>query len=137
MNGLNKTIIVGNLGRDPELKYTNVGVAFLKLSLAVNERRKDKSGEWGDHVEWINAVVWNKRAEGLSKFVTKGSTVCVEGKIRTRSWEGDDGKKRYMTEIAADNVIVMGGGKGNIREDDAPAESDAAGRDGFEDEIPF
>lgn len=107
--GLNKVILFGNLGADPELKYAQSGTAILKLSLATNERVK-KGEEWTDHTEWHRVTVFGKRAEGLSKFLAKGAAVMVEGRLRTSKYE-KEGQTHYSTEINADNVILGGGGK--------------------------
>jgi single-strand DNA-binding protein len=113
--GFNKCTLFGNLGRDPELRVGASGTAVLKLSVACNERRKDRDGTWKDHVEYVRVAVFGKRAEALSKFLTKGASVFVEGPIRTTSFE-KDGVKHYTTEVVADNLILAGGKR---RGDDA------------------
>jgi len=133
--GLNKAILIGNVGQEPELRYTQSGTAVMTLRIATNERMK-KDGEWVDHAEWHSVVIWGKRAEGLNKFLAKGHQVCVEGRIQTRKWENRDGITKYSTEIVASNVLVLGGrrgegGGGGGDQADQPAD------DGFEDDIPF
>lgn len=105
--GLNRAQLLGTLGADPELRYTQGGMSILKLRLATNERVK-KGDEWHEHAEWHDVTVIGKRAEGLSKCLVKGSSVMVEGPLRTSSWE-KDGVKRYRTEVIADRVYLTGG----------------------------
>jgi single-strand DNA-binding protein len=106
--GLNRVMLLGNLGADPELRYTKGGQAVLKLRLATTERYKDQSGEWKDRTEWHSVTVWGKRGEALSKFLNKGSNIFVEGSLRTTSWE-KDGQKHYRTEVNANQVLLTGG----------------------------
>jgi single-strand DNA-binding protein len=106
--GLNKVMLLGNLGQDPELKMLPSGQAVMRLRLATTERRQDKAGTWVDHTEWHSVTVWGKRAEALSRILSKGSTIFVEGKLRTSSYE-KNGEKRYSTEVTADNIILSGG----------------------------
>ena len=110
--GLNRAILVGNLGADPELKYTQGGQAVLKLRIATTESYMNKGGERQERTDWHNVVVWGKRGEALNKFLSKGRTVWVEGRIQTRSWEDKDGGKRYATDIVANQVGLVGGGGG-------------------------
>lgn len=111
MGSVNKAIILGNLGKDPELKYTPAGKAVCNFSVATNEVWKDKSGEKKEKVEWHRVVVWGDQAENCSKYLTKGCSVYVEGRIQTRSWDDKDGNKKYTTEITADRIVFLGGGK--------------------------
>lgn len=113
--GLNRAILVGNLGMDPELKYTQGGQAVLRIRLATSESFINKSGERQDRTDWHTVVVWGKRAEALNKILSKGRTIWVEGRIQTRSWEDKDGGKRYATEINANNIGLVGGGGGGGR----------------------
>jgi len=108
-NSVNKAIIVGNMGQDVELKYTPSGLAVANMSVATTESRKDKSGEYNDLTEWHRIVVFGKTAEFVSKYLGKGSTVYVEGRLQTRSWEDKEGIKKYSTEIIADAVTPVGG----------------------------
>jgi single-strand DNA-binding protein len=110
---LNKALVIGNLGRDAELKYTPQGVAVATMSVASNERWKDKSGKLQERTEWHRVVCWDKMAEALTQYLVKGKQIYVEGKLQTRSWEDKDGNKRYTTEIRADVIRLLGGGGGN------------------------
>jgi single-strand DNA-binding protein len=110
--GLNKAILVGNLGMDPELKYTQGGQAVLRIRLATTESFVNKGGERQERTDWHTIVVWGKRAEALNKILSKGRSIWVEGRIQTRSWEDKDGGKRYATEINANNIGLVGGGGG-------------------------
>ncbi len=110
--GLNRAILVGNLGMDPELKFTQGGQAVLRIRLATTESYPGKTGERQERTEWHTVTVWGKRAEALNKILSKGRTIWVEGRIQTRSWEDKDGNKRYSTEINAQNIGLMGGGGG-------------------------
>lgn len=106
MNGLNKVFLLGNLGQDPEIKHTTGGTTILRMRIATNERTK-KGDEWVDHTEWHTVTAFGKRAEGLAKVLSKGSSVHVEGKLRTRQWD-KDGTKFQATEIIADEVTLVG-----------------------------
>lgn len=108
-NSVNKAILVGNMGQDVELKYTPSGVAVANVSIATTESRKDQSGNYNDTTEWHRVVVFGKTAEFVSKYLGKGSTVYIEGRLQTRSWEDKDGVKKYTTEIVADAVTPVGG----------------------------
>ena len=110
--GLNRVMLLGNLGQDPELKMTSGGQAVLKLRLATSETYLDRNKVRQERTEWHSVVVWGKRAEALSKFLTKGSRIFVEGGIRTSSYEDKEGQKRYRTEVVASNIILSGGGGG-------------------------
>ncbi len=105
---VNKVILVGNLGKDPELRYTPSGAAVVTFSLATSERYKDKGGEWVDKTEWHNVVAWRNLAEICGKYLHKGKQVYIEGKIQTRSYDDRDGNKRYITEIVADQMQMLG-----------------------------
>lgn len=106
--GLNKVLLMGALGADPELRFTQSGQAVLNIRLATNERYKDKSGEWKDKTEWHTVVVWGPRAEALGKILRKGAQVFVDGSLRTSSFE-KNGEKRFKTEVNASNVVLCGG----------------------------
>jgi len=101
---LNKAFIIGNLTRDPELKSTPSGTAVATFSVATNHRYKDASGNWQDSTDYHNIVTFGRSAETSSQYLKKGDSVLIEGRIQTRSWEGNDGQKRYRTEIVADRV---------------------------------
>src|SRR5256885_14493811 len=126
---VNKVILIGNLGKDPEVKYTPSGTAVAKFSLATNERFKDKSGEWQDRTEWHNIVAWQRLAEIIGEYVKKGSKIYIEGKLQTSSWEDkQSGEKKYRTEIAAPELALARrrgeGGSGPSRGGAATAASD-------------
>ncbi len=110
---VNKVILVGHLGKDPELRFTPNQTAVGNFTLATNERRKDATGQWADHTEWHNIVVWGKTAENCNKFIKKGRQVYIEGRIQTRKWKDKEGRDRYTTEVIGDTVQFLGGtGKG-------------------------
>src|SRR5215472_7254271 len=107
---VNKVILVGNLGKDPEVKYTPSGVPVAKFSLATNERYKDKSGEWQDRTEWHNIVAWQRLAEIVGEYVKKGNKLYIEGRLQTSSWEDkQSGEKKYRTEIIAQDLVLLSG----------------------------
>ncbi len=108
MTSVNKAIILGKLGKDPELRYTPSGAAICNLSIATSEKRKDQQGNTIENTEWHRVQVWNKLAENCAKYLAKGRSVYIEGKIQTRSWE-QNGQKRYSTEIVAQAVQFIGG----------------------------
>lgn len=114
MLSLNRAQILGNLTRDPEMRYTPNGQAVTHFSVATNRRWKNQDGSDGESVEYHEIVVWGKQAETITPMLKKGEPVYVEGRLQTRNWEGQDGVKRYKTEITADTVIVLSGkGKGS------------------------
>ena len=106
--GVNKVILVGRLGKDPELRYTSSQVPVVSFSLATGERRKDQSGNWVEHTEWHNITAFNKTAEVCSNYLKKGREVYIEGRIQTRKWQDKEGKDRYTTEIIASTVQFLG-----------------------------
>jgi single-strand DNA-binding protein len=110
-DGLNKVMLLGNLGADPELRVTPGGQSVLKLRLATTESYLDKNGTRQERTDWHSVTVWGKRGEALSKFLTKGSSIFVEGRIQTRTYE-KNGEKRYATDIVANNIILTGRGRG-------------------------
>ncbi len=113
--GLNRVMLMGNLGADPELRFTQGGQAVLNLRLATTESYLDKDRVRRERTDWHNVVIWGKRGEALSKILGKGSTIFIEGSIRTSSYEDRDGNKRYKTEIVGNNVILAGRGGGGGR----------------------
>lgn len=159
MGSVNKAILVGNLGRDAELKFTGNGFAIARFSIATTDRRKDsKTGDWVEKTEWHRIVLLGKQAESLQDYLKKGKQVYVEGRIETRSWDDKDGQKRYTTEIVADRIQLLGsgGGRGGSRSEDdydygggggaTPSSSGSAGAGGgfdpmaggeADDDIPF
>ena len=109
MAGINKVILIGNLGKDPEVRYLDSGVAVANIALATTENYKNKEGERVSQTEWHDIVLWRGLAEIAEKYLKKGSSVYIEGKIRTRKWEDKDGNNRYRTEILANNMTMLGG----------------------------
>jgi single-strand DNA-binding protein len=108
--GVNKVILIGNLGRDPEIRYTQSGTAVANFSIAVGERVK-KNGEWQDHTEWMNVVCFGKTAENAGEYLNKGSQVYVEGRLQTRKWQDKDGNDRTTTEVLVNDLRFLGGKK--------------------------
>jgi len=107
---VNKVILIGNLGKDPEVKYTPSGTPVAKLTVATNERYKDKDGQWQDRTEWHNVVLWQRLAEIAGEYLKKGGKVYVEGRLQTRSWEDKQtNQKKYMTEVVANDLVLLGG----------------------------
>ena len=107
MAGLNKVMLIGNLGADPEMRYTANGNAVTTFNLAVNRNWTGPDGERKEETEWFTVVSWNKLAETVSQFLQKGRRAYVEGRLQTRSWEGQDGQKRYKTEVVANTVLFL------------------------------
>lgn len=157
--GVNKVILLGNLGKDPELRYTTSQTAVCSFSLATGERRKDASGNWVDHTEWHNIVTFGKTAENCANFLKKGRQAFIEGRLQTRKWQDKEGKDRYTTEIIASTVQFVGNREGrgagpslsdsvedtstpppmpNLKSADAVAASAGADEVSFDDDdIPF
>jgi single-strand DNA-binding protein len=144
MAGLNKVMLIGNVGKDPEMRYTANGSAVTSFTLAVNRNYSSKEGERREETEWFEVVTWNKLAEICSQFLQKGRQAYVEGRLHTRSWDGQDGQKRYRTEVVAETVLFLGspgggsGGGPRMMEtyDDAPAASGASSQVD-PDDLPF
>jgi single-strand DNA-binding protein len=117
---VNKVILIGNLGKDPEVKHTPQGTPVAKFSLATNERYKDKDGNWQDRTEWHNIVVWQRLAEIAGEYLKKGGKVYIEGRLQTRSWDDKTtNQKKYMTEVVASDLVLLGGrgdGQGGVGE---------------------
>lgn len=107
MRGLNKVSLIGNLGKDPELQYLEGNVAVARVSLATTEAFKDKAGEVHTHTEWHSIVLWRGLAELAGKYLHKGSLVFIEGKLKTRSYDDKEGNKKYVTEIIAEQLILL------------------------------
>jgi single-strand DNA-binding protein len=124
--GVNKAILVGNLGSDPEMRYTPSGQGVCEFRVATNESWNDKNGQRQERTEWHRIVVWGKRAEVCSKYLAKGRSVYVEGRIQTRTYDDKEGNKRYITEIVAQDVQFLGGGgrDGRDKTSDAPPPPD-------------
>lgn len=106
---VNKVMLLGHLGRDPEVRYTQGGTTVANLRLATNERRPDGQGGWKDETEWHSVVVFGKQADNVKKYLTKGREIFVEGSLRTRQWQDQQGQKRYSTEIVARDIRFVGG----------------------------
>jgi single-strand DNA-binding protein len=109
----NKIILVGNLGRDPELRYTPQGTPVCSFTVATNEKRKDKAGEMQDVTTWFRVTFWGRQAETASQYLTKGRPIYVEGKLRVEEWTDRDGKQRYTLEVHATDMQFIGGGRGD------------------------
>lgn len=158
--GVNKAILVGNLGQDPELRYTGSGTAVCNMRLATNESYKDSDGQIVEKTEWHNVVAWGRLAEICGEYLRKGSQVYFEGSLQTRSWEDRDGNTRYTTEIKAREMMMLsdrgssGGGQDNYDYDQRSQQSRSQGRPqqqrrpqqaepamddsfGLEDDLPF
>lgn len=143
MASVNKVILIGNLGADPELRYTTGGTPVAEMRLATNRKYKNRDGQMTEEVEWHRVVVWGKQGENVKEYLAKGRSVYVEGRLRTRKWEDRDGKPRYTTEVVADLVQFLGGrgggGGGEYGEPPPPDDADApaAPSDMGDDDIPF
>jgi len=149
--GVNKVILVGNLGKDPEIRYTNNQMSVCNFSLATGERRKDASGNWTEHTEWHRVVTFGKTAENCSNYLKKGSQVFIDGRIQTNKWQDKEGKDRYTTEIIANNVQFLSGRAGgaeagqssSVGYDDGPPSNGAPNQNPSDDvsfdddDIPF
>lgn len=143
MGSVNKVILVGNLGRDAELRYTPGGAPVATLNLATTEVWNDKSGQRQEKTEWHRVVLWGRTAESLTEYLVKGKQVYVEGRLQTRQWDDKDGNKRYTTEIRGDRVVLLGAGGGG-RSGTAAGRSETAGTvetaetsELTDDDIPF
>jgi single-strand DNA-binding protein len=134
---VNKVILVGNLGADPESRATTSGTAVVNLSLATNERKKNSDGEWVDHTEWHKVTVFGKTAENVAKYCKKGKTIFVEGKIQTRKWQDKEGVDRYTTEVLANDVRFLGGGKSESGSSGEASSSASSATSSNNDDIPF
>jgi single-strand DNA-binding protein len=148
-SGVNKVILVGNLGKDPEVRYTPGGQAVANFTIATNDAWTDKSGQKQERTEWHRIVVWGKLAELCGEYLSKGRQVYVEGRLQTREWTNKEGAKQYTTEVVANQVVFLSGGeRGQGRgasRGSAPAEDfgppptmdDSGGAKPAEDDIPF
>ena len=122
MGSVNKVILVGNLGRDAELRYTPGGAAVATLNLATTETWKDKEGQKKEDTQWHRVILWGKTAESLQDYLTKGKQIYVEGKLQTRKWKDKDGNDKYTTEVRGDRVVLLSGGGGGARSEGGGAE---------------
>lgn len=136
-NGVNKVILVGNLGKDPEVRYIQNGNAVCNLRLAVTERRKD-GDNWKDHTEWMDVVTWGKTAENVGQYLAKGSKIYVEGRLQTREYDDKDGNKRKATEVNASQILFLDskGDKSSAPRTEKPAQAGADPGVG-EADLPF
>lgn len=143
VSSMNKVILIGRLGNDPELKYTPNGTAQAQISLATSEKWKDSDGNQKEKTEWHRIVAWRRQAEFVGEWLKKGQLVSIEGKLQTRSWE-QDGQKKYMTEIVADTITMLGsraeGGGGSSTGGPPKAQEPPASTDNIDDDdddLPF
>jgi single-strand DNA-binding protein len=147
MASLNKVMLIGNLGKDPEVRYTAGGTAVASFSLATSEKFKGKTGEWEEKTEWHNITLWARLAEIAGEYLSKGKTVYIEGRLQTRKWQDKEGKDRYTTEIVGEKMQMLsgkgeGGGQGQ-RPASRPSQQDQSHGSYEEpvfnpdDEIPF
>lgn len=130
MASLNKIMLIGNAGKDADLRYAANGNAMASFSLAVNSRKKGKSGEWEDETEWFNVTLFKEQAERLSEHIVKGKPLYVEGRLQTRSWSDDQGVKHYKTEVIANSVLLLGGRDGEPKRTAPQGDIDV-------DDLPF
>ncbi len=147
MAGLNKVMIIGNLGADPEMKYMSDGTAMTTFRVAVSRNYTNHAGERREETEWFRVVAWRKTAEICSQYLQKGSKVYVEGRLQTRSWDTPEGEKRYMTEVVADTVQFLDrAGQGALGDEREPSYANGGVLDSFDrapagsmepEEIPF
>ena len=151
MGSVNKVILVGNLGRDAELRYTPGGAAVATLNLATTEVFKDREGQKKEDTQWHRVILWGKTAETLQDYLTKGKQIYVEGKLQTRKWKDKDGNDKYTTEVRGDRVVLLSGGGGGRGEgggggeragrttttDDGANHAESTSVELTDDEIPF
>jgi single-strand DNA-binding protein len=153
MAGVNKVILIGNLGRDPEIRYTQGGTAIANFTLATTDRFKNKDGEWEDRTEWHRVVFFGRTAEVCGEYLHKGKQIYVEGRLQTRKWEDKGGQERYTTEIVGDKMQMLGrvdegggsggrggsgqGGKGRRDQGGRGAQGVSEPPLGPDDDIPF
>ena len=146
----NKITIIGNLGRDPELRYTPQGTAVCDFSVAVNDRKRDKAGEWQDVTTWFKITFWGKQAENASKYLTKGRQAYIEGRLQVEEWTDRDGNNRFTLAVQGSDIQFLGDGRGEAGDSQGGAERSysapaSASNDEFsgqastatDDDIPF
>jgi single-strand DNA-binding protein len=136
MRGVNKVILIGNLGRDPEIRYTRSGTSVATLNIATSETWTDQNGQRQERTEWHRVVAWSKLADIAKEYLTKGRQVYIEGKLQTRSWDDRDGNKRYTTEVKADQMVMLGG-RGESADRGDYASSSSSPPPGPEPQEPF
>lgn len=145
MAGVNRVILIGNLGKDPEVRNLEGGAKVANFTLATTETYKNRNGERTENTEWHNIVMWRGLAEVAERFLKKGNSVYIEGKLRTRSWDDQNtGTKRYITEVVADNMTMLGGRRdentessNNRKEEEAPPPEPSEISDDPSDDLPF
>lgn len=142
MRGLNKVTLIGNLGRDPEIRYTQAGVAVANLSIATSESWKDKDGNRQERTEWHRIVLWDQLAKIAEQYLTKGRQIYLEGRLQTRKWTGKEGEEKFTTEIRCDQLIMLGGDRqeGQPRQTPPEATHEHAPPEPFQatdDDVPF
>ncbi len=145
MGNLNKVMLIGRLGSDPEVRYTQSNTAVATLSLATSERYKDANGEWQENTEWHRVVAWGRLAEICQQYTRKGSQIYVEGSLQTRSWEDRDGQKRYTTEIKAQTIQLLDSKEGgpntsSSKDTQRPEPASSSAQTPFDegdDDLPF
>jgi len=143
MRGVNKVILIGNLGRDPEIRYTTSGQAVANFTVATTEVRTNKDGKRDEFTEWHRIVAWGRLAEICGEYLSKGKTVYVEGTLRTRTWEDKEGKKRWTTEVVAQNMQMLGGPSGEKSASTSEVEQkltedfESEETFGSDDDVPF
>jgi single-strand DNA-binding protein len=145
MGSVNKVILVGNLGRDAELRYTPGGAAVATRNLATTETWNDKEGQRQEKTEWHRVILWGKQAETLNQYLQKGKQIYVEGRLQTRQWDDKDGNKRYTTEVRGDRVVLLSSGSGGgqrgggagMRSEMPHGEPSDVAPELSEDDIPF
>lgn len=136
--GINKVIALGNLGKDPEIKFLPSGQAVCNFSLAVSQTWKDKqTGEMKERTEWMNIEVWGNQAEACEKYLSKGSQCYVEGEMRTDKWQDKDGNDRWTTKVRANNTLFIGSRSDAPNHSGPSAKPDPAPNEDFDDDIPF
>lgn len=143
MASLNKVMLIGNLGKDPEVRYTPSGAAVASFNLATSERFKNKSGEWEERTEWHRVTLWSKLAEIAGEYLSKGKTVYIEGRLQTRKWQDNSGNERYTTEIVGEKMQMLSPKGEGRRSGGGDVTSEPVNGGGFEeppfqdDDIPF
>jgi single-strand DNA-binding protein len=142
MGSVNRVFLIGNLGRDAELNYTQGGDAVSTLNMATTEVWNDRQGNKQEKTEWHRVVLWGKTAESLQEYLVKGKQIWVEGKLQTRQWDDKDGNKRYTTEVRADRVTLLGGGRANgdqrnARANEQIADAPIGGSELPDEDAPF
>ena len=137
MSSLNRAMIIGNLTRDPELKTTSTGQSVVSFSVATNRSWTGQDGQKQEKVEFHNVVAWGKLAEIINQYMKKGRKIYIDGRLQTRDWQGQDGIKRYRTEIVAENMVMLGGGAGQSNGSYQPAPATPANTPNQQESVPI